>query len=110
MGAWTCQGCGFRTGSADDAAWSHRCGASGLWFRCTCGSGGHPRECELHPENYGKHIAELDAIGQETDEGAEANHAAEMAAFRVARRALLEVEIATCRRIAGEMEKRVSEG
>lgn len=26
---------------------------------CTCGSGGHPRECKLHPELYRLHVAEL---------------------------------------------------
>lgn len=29
--------------------------------RCTCGSGAHPRECTLHPENFAKHVAELQA-------------------------------------------------
>lgn len=29
--------------------------------RCTCGSGGHPRECATHPEEYARHVAELDA-------------------------------------------------
>lgn len=27
--------------------------------RCTCGSGAHPRHCKLHPENFDKHVAEL---------------------------------------------------
>jgi hypothetical protein len=30
---------------------------------CTCGSGGHPRECKLHPELYRLHIAELNLEG-----------------------------------------------
>lgn len=28
---------------------------------CRCGSGAHPRECELHPELYRLHVAELNA-------------------------------------------------
>lgn len=35
--------------------------------RCTCGSGGHPRTCRLHPDRYEEHIAELDAINAEPD-------------------------------------------
>lgn len=30
--------------------------------RCTCGSGGHPRECAKHPEAYEAHIRELNYI------------------------------------------------
>lgn len=34
-------------------------------LRCTCGSGAHPRECSLHPENFARHIAELQAENDE---------------------------------------------
>lgn len=30
---------------------------------CTCGSGGHPRKCNRHPNAYRHHVAELNAIG-----------------------------------------------
>jgi len=29
--------------------------------RCTCGSGAHPRRCNLHPEHYQQHCDELSA-------------------------------------------------
>ncbi len=32
-----------------------------IWEVCTCGSGGHPRRCELHPLAYDLHLAELHA-------------------------------------------------
>jgi len=37
---------------------------------CTCGSGAHPRHCEVHPDNYAKHVAELQKENDEllTDE------------------------------------------
>jgi hypothetical protein len=73
---WTCKGCGFHTVAISPDAEAHRCGNSGTWERCTCGSGGHPRECELHPEAYAAHCAELDAIAAETDEEGRANLAA----------------------------------
>lgn len=28
--------------------------------KCTCGSGAHPRRCNLHPDAYEKHITELE--------------------------------------------------
>ena len=31
---------------------------------CRCGSGGHPRRCERHPNAYDRHIVELNAIGK----------------------------------------------
>jgi hypothetical protein len=33
--------------------------------RCTCGSGAHPRRCELHPDAYDRHIAELNRANDE---------------------------------------------
>lgn len=35
---------------------------------CTCGSGGHPRDCKLHPELYRLHIAELNLEGAISDD------------------------------------------
>lgn len=37
---------------------------------CTCGSGAHPRKCELHPHYYRLHIASLNVDGylQEDEE------------------------------------------
>jgi hypothetical protein len=39
-------------------------------MKCTCGSGAHSRECTVHPENYTKHVAELQRENDEllTDE------------------------------------------
>ena len=31
----------------------------GIHPKCTCGSGGHPRRCRLHPWTYQQHISEL---------------------------------------------------
>lgn len=38
--------------------------ATGRDPRCTCGSGGHPRRCALHPEEFDRHCAELNEDGQ----------------------------------------------
>lgn len=40
---------------------------------CTCGSGAHPHPCARHPQQYDRHVAELD---REIDAD---NHAAEVA-------------------------------
>lgn len=61
---WRCLGCDYMTGVPDLAA-SHRCGNSGRWEHCTCGSGAHPRKCELHPGAYEEHIAALNAYERE---------------------------------------------
>jgi hypothetical protein len=29
------------------------------WDICTCGSGAHPRPCDLHPDAYEAHVTEL---------------------------------------------------
>lgn len=42
-----------------------KCGSADLVEHCTCGSGGHPRRCDTHPDAYDAHIAELN----EDDEG-----------------------------------------
>lgn len=42
-----------------ETAQRHWCGNSGRWERCTCGSGAHPRRCELHPEAFEKHVTVL---------------------------------------------------
>lgn len=42
------------------------CGSAALVERCTCGSGAHPRRCELHPNAFDKHVASIDAA-QEWD-------------------------------------------
>ena len=48
---------------------------------CTCGSGGHPRHCAKHPEEYAKHCAELDWLNA-YDTGAEAMQNAAVEAVR----------------------------
>jgi hypothetical protein len=54
MGHHKCLRCGYLTGIPS----SHTtCGNH--WEVCTCGSGGHPRRCDLHPGAYEEHIAEL---------------------------------------------------
>lgn len=56
--------------------------------RCTCGSGGHPRQCALHPESYRLHVAELNMLALADEDDSE--HAREVvdefdAAYRAAR-------------------------
>lgn len=49
--------------------------------RCTCGSGGHPRRCALHPLSWDSHIAELNFLGALDDpepEGTPQEHLAEI--------------------------------
>lgn len=57
MGAHTCLSCGLRTGRPE----LHQIcdGAPPRWEVCTCGSGGHPRRCDLHPGAYEAHVREL---------------------------------------------------
>lgn len=60
MGAWRCLGCNLRTG---DKNYHQECPVLGTdikWELCNCGSGGHPRRCELHPEVFEEHIKELE--------------------------------------------------
>ena len=37
--------------------------------RCRCGSGGHPRRCEVHPWAFDQHVADLnhDIVRDDTD-------------------------------------------
>ena len=55
---WRCRTCEYITGKPE----SHAPGHVPDWERCTCGSGGHPRQCELHPNAYERHVAELNEI------------------------------------------------
>lgn len=57
MAYYRCLICGQLTGDPK----FHKENHTPDWEVCTCGSGGHPRRCELHPEVYDKHIAELNA-------------------------------------------------
>lgn len=42
--------------TAELRAWADKEAAT-----CTCGSGGHPRPCDVHPDRYAAHCAELSA-------------------------------------------------
>jgi hypothetical protein len=55
--------CGCIVSSIDNVP-SRKCGDHA---RCTCGSGGHPRYCEKHPERYDQHVAELNHEGELDD-------------------------------------------
>lgn len=35
----------------------------GIKPRCTCGSGGHPRKCKVHPWAYQQHIMDMNHDG-----------------------------------------------
>lgn len=59
MGYWRCLNCGTLTGVPGSHPVCPEGGPPTAWERCTCGSGGHPRRCELHPEAYAAHLAEL---------------------------------------------------
>lgn len=41
-----------------------QCGAPPSTERCTCGSGGHPRYCLLHPERFEEHCKGLEAAAE----------------------------------------------
>lgn len=59
MAYYRCLNCDVMTGIQE----SHqRCpdGREPVWEHCTCGSGGHPRRCDLHPGAYEEHIAEME--------------------------------------------------
>jgi hypothetical protein len=47
----------------EPTGWGHCpvCGSTEIAVRCTCGSGGHPRYCDTHPDAYAAHVAELEA-------------------------------------------------
>jgi len=59
MGAHRCLECNLRTGRPDLHPTCN--GHPTEWEVCTCGSGAHPRRCDLHPTRYDEHIAELEA-------------------------------------------------
>lgn len=68
MGHWRCLRCDVLTGLPA----SHpTCtdGAPPDWEHCTCGSGAHPRECVLHPDEYAKHVAELNEFEHDSFAG-----------------------------------------
>jgi len=55
-----CLNCGAVTGAPE----THQAcpdGSAPTWEVCTCGSGGHPRRCDLHPDAYEEHTADLNA-------------------------------------------------
>ena len=59
--------------------------------RCRCGSGAHPRKCDIHPEMYRLHVAALnvDAYMEDSPEAEAASlelQRAEVAAFDAVRR------------------------
>lgn len=57
MGYYICLGCNLKTGNPN----LHTICNNKLtqWEICTCGSGGHPRWCDLHPKAFKEHIAEI---------------------------------------------------
>lgn len=61
MGYHRCLGCGILTGIPERHPTCPATGAPPAWERCTCGSGAHPRACDLHPGAYEEHMAELNA-------------------------------------------------
>lgn len=59
MGHWRCLDCDVLTGVPESHEVCPQTGDKTRWERCTCGSGGHPRRCDLHPDAYDAHLAEL---------------------------------------------------
>ena len=55
MAYYKCLTCGFLTGTPE----IHTSCKAPDWEICRCGSGAHPRHCELHPERYEQHWEEL---------------------------------------------------
>lgn len=60
MGYWRCLKCNLMTGLPEHHA-KVRGDHEPEWEHCTCGSGAHPRRCKLHPDEYDRHVAELNA-------------------------------------------------
>lgn len=62
--------------------------------KCTCGSGGHPRKCSLHPWAYQQHIAELnhDIVRDDTDD-------------LIIRADKLEAELANLKKLVEQIDK-----
>lgn len=44
-------------------------------MRCRCGSGAHPRRCDVHPDAFDEHVRELQAIHEEDDDGKQSGDA-----------------------------------
>lgn len=66
MGHWRCLECEIKTGDVkfhDELHKKYSQPHEPRWEHCTCGSGGHPRKCELHPWRYRMHCDELDLEG-----------------------------------------------
>src|SRR5688572_20334772 len=57
MGYYRCLHCNNMTGIASTKC--SKCGWDDI-EHCTCGSGGHPRKCDLHPDEYYLHCFDLD--------------------------------------------------
>lgn len=52
-------------------------------IECTCGSGGHPRHCKLHPDQFRIHVAEM-GVESHFTEGDEKEAYASMDEFKAA--------------------------
>ena len=61
MGHHRCLGCDVITGIPASHPLCH--GVAPTWEVCTCGSGAHPRRCELHPKAFAEHVDHLNALG-----------------------------------------------
>lgn len=59
MGYWRCLDCDALTGVPESHEVCPKTGDKTRWEHCTCGSGGHPRKCDLHPLALARHLAEL---------------------------------------------------
>jgi hypothetical protein len=62
VGHWRCLECGIKTGTPekhDELIAKYSIPHTPNWEHCSCGSGPHPRRCELHPNVYDFHCAEL---------------------------------------------------
>ena len=68
MGAHTCLSCGLRTGRPDLHPTCN--GEPPPWEVCTCGSGGHPRWCDLHPGTWDEHVRAINVEDAEDPEEA----------------------------------------
>ncbi len=60
MGYYRCGKCNILTGIPLENNRCKECFAT--MEHCTCGSGGHPRRCFLHPDQYYLHCFDLDII------------------------------------------------
>lgn len=62
--------------------------------KCTCGSGGHPRRCRIHPWAFQQHVFELnhDIVRDDTDD-------------LIIRVDKLEAELASLKKIVDQIDK-----